>query len=158
MTKIRKLMISAYSKFFNKSYYKMGEPYIGKQCDTLNKMAVASLLQDQTTEAEEFWTKSLDLFPCHFDSQVNYELFRWRYAFTSDEDLMSELKETAFRNKQKGEGLKGLVQIALGEKQQGIQTLESFINKKQDPCLATYTDPSENLRRKRAREIAQEVF
>lgn len=46
----------------------MGEPYIGKECDTLNKMAIASLLRDNVSEAEEFWCKSLDLYPNHFDT------------------------------------------------------------------------------------------
>lgn len=39
-----------------------------------------------------------------------------------------------------------------------MKILESFNNKKKEPCLAQFTDPSENLRRKRARENALEVF
>lgn len=109
MTKIRKLMISAHSKFFNKTYYKMGEPYIGKECDTLNKMAIASLLRDNTAEAEEYWIKSLDLYPNHFDTQVNYELFRWRFAMISDEELIQSLNESAFKNKHKGLSLEGII-------------------------------------------------
>ena len=102
-------MISAHSKFFNKTYYKMGEPYIGKECDTLNKMAIASLLRDNTAEAEEYWVKSLALYPNHFDTQVNYELFRWRFAMISDEELIQSLNESAFKNKHKGLSLEGII-------------------------------------------------
>ena len=116
-------MISAYSKFFNKTYYKMIEPYIGKQCDTYNKMAIASLLQDNTTQAEEYWCRSLEMYPDHFDTQVNYELFKWRYADTSDEDLLLSLRQSAFKNKNKGQSIQGIIQIALGEKEAGIKTL-----------------------------------
>ena len=136
----------------------MGEPYIGKQCDTLNKMAIASLFRDNIEEAEEYWTKSLDLYPNHFDTLVNYEMFRWRYAFVSDEELLSTLEESVFKNKHKGHSLQGIISIALGDKKKGIQILEAFNNKKVEASLVSYDDPSENLRRKRAREHAQEVY
>lgn len=32
-----------HAKFFSRSYYKMAEPYVGKQSDILNKMAIAAL-------------------------------------------------------------------------------------------------------------------
>ena len=40
---IRNLLIQSHSKFFDKTYYKMGEAYIGKKSDIFNKMAIASL-------------------------------------------------------------------------------------------------------------------
>lgn len=43
LTGIRQLLMKFHSKFFNKTYYKMGEPYIGKKSDILNKMAIAAL-------------------------------------------------------------------------------------------------------------------
>lgn len=87
----------------------MSEPYIGKECDTLNKMAIASLLRDNVNEAEEFWSKSLDLYPNHFDTQVNYELFKWGFAIISDQELIQSLKESAFKNKHKGLSLEGII-------------------------------------------------
>jgi len=42
---IRQLLIKEHSKFFNKTYYKMGEPFVGKKTDILNKLAIASLFQ-----------------------------------------------------------------------------------------------------------------
>jgi hypothetical protein len=34
---IRALLLKEYMKFFNKPYYKLGEPFIGKRADVLNK-------------------------------------------------------------------------------------------------------------------------
>jgi len=66
----------------------MGQPYIGKQADMLNKRAIASLLKGNQEEAEDFWEEGIDLNPSHFDLKVNYELYRWKYALISDDQLL----------------------------------------------------------------------
>jgi hypothetical protein len=85
-------------------------------------------------------------------------MFKWRYAFISDDELMNTLEESVFKNKHKGHSLQGIISIALGDKKKGINMLEAFNNKKIEPSLVSYKDPSENLRRKRAREYALEVY
>jgi hypothetical protein len=76
--------MKSHAKFFNKTYYKMGEPYIGKMSDILNKMAIAALFQDKQEEAEELWHQALEMYPKHFDTKVNYEMYRWKYGIISD--------------------------------------------------------------------------
>lgn len=44
---IRNLLITEHAKFFDKKYYKMGEPYIGKTSELLNKKAIAALFRDK---------------------------------------------------------------------------------------------------------------
>ena len=48
-------------------------------------------------------------------------MFRWKYAFISDEELLSTLEESVFKNKYKGHSLQGIISIALGDKKKGIE-------------------------------------
>lgn len=59
-----------------------------------------------------------------------------------------------FANKFKGRSLEGIIQIALGEKEKGLEILKKFNE------LTKYltSNDSENLRRRRAREHAREVY
>ena len=68
LTGIRQLLMKSHSKFFNKSYYKMGEPFIGKNSDILNKQAIAALFQDNEEEAKQFWSEAMEKYPKHFDT------------------------------------------------------------------------------------------
>lgn len=43
---IRNLLIKEHSKYFNKPFYKQGEPFVGKQLDVLNKKALAAYLHE----------------------------------------------------------------------------------------------------------------
>lgn len=40
---LRDMLIAEHAKFFDKPYYKLAEPYVGKTSDILNKMAIAAL-------------------------------------------------------------------------------------------------------------------
>lgn len=128
----------------------MGEPFIGKKIDVANKLAIAQLLKDNNEAAEEIWLKALEENPTHFDTKVNYEMFRWKNAIISDDELVDYLKESVFKNQDKGPSLHGIICIALGEKEDGMQILEKYNAKEQEKLM--YNDPSENLRRKRARD------
>ena len=70
----------------------MAEPYIGKQTDILNKLAIAAMYQNKLDVAEEYWEEARDLNPEHFDTQVNYAMYNWKYAHISDDELKSELE------------------------------------------------------------------
>ena len=69
------MLIAAHAKFFDKTYYKMIDPYIGKKTDILNKLAIANLFQGNRDDAEEYWEQSLELNPKHYDTLVNYALY-----------------------------------------------------------------------------------
>ena len=79
----------------------MGEPYIGKKSDIMNKMAIAELFKDHQADAEELWLQALSLYPKHFDTKVNYEMYQWKYGIISDNQLLENLSEV-FKNKYKG--------------------------------------------------------
>lgn len=61
-----------------------------------------------------------------------------------------------FQNKNKGLSLKGIIHIAIGEKKKGLLLLEQFNDKQK--LIFNINDPSENIRRRRAREHAKEIF
>ena len=56
---IRNLLIRDHAKYFNKNFYKQGEPFIGKQLDVLNKKALASYLHSSLNNnyhmAIDYW-------------------------------------------------------------------------------------------------------
>jgi len=56
-------------------------------------MAIAALFQEKIQEAEDLWEQGLERFPDHFDLKVNYEMYRWKYAVITDDDLIAELEE-----------------------------------------------------------------
>jgi len=72
------LLIHHYVKIFNKPYYKLAEPFIGKQSDVLNKIAIAALYRDEIELAEQYWSDATELNPEHFDTKVNYEMYQWQ--------------------------------------------------------------------------------
>ena len=53
------MLIAAHAKFFDKTYYKMIDPYIGKKTDVLNKLAIANLFRGNIDDAEEYWSQSI---------------------------------------------------------------------------------------------------
>lgn len=64
----------------------------------------------------------------HFDSKVNYLIYKWRSAQLSDNELLSEMEEQIFKVKDKGQGLEGIIQIAIGEKQEGLALLKQYLS------------------------------
>ena len=134
----------------------MGEPYIGKESDILNKIAVAALFQGRREEAEEYWLRAIEFNPKHFDTRVNYAMYQWKYGEITDNQLKENLEEHVFNNKHKGHSLYGIINIAIGEKAEGLSILSEY-NHQQKASTIT-NDPSENIRRRKAREYAKEVF
>jgi hypothetical protein len=54
--------------------------------------------------------------------------------------------------------LEGIINIAIGNKEQGLKILEAFNNQKKEHTLDYYRDPSENMRRTKARINGLEIF
>lgn len=156
MQAIRNLLITEHGKFFNKAYYKQADPFIGKRSDILNKMAIASLFQDKQQQAEKLWEEAFALNEKHFDTRVNYAMYRWKYALITDDELKLELQDQVFTNKHKGHSLLGIINIALGEKEEGLRILETYND--QQRVSQIVNDPSENIRRRKARENAKEIY
>lgn len=65
---IRKLLIREYKKYFQKSFYKMETPFIGKRADVLNKKGIVSFFHRRQEEAVSFWAEALQLSDRHFDA------------------------------------------------------------------------------------------
>lgn len=83
-------------------------------------------------------------------------MYRWKHALITDDELVTELKDQVFNNKHKGHSLEGIINIALGEKEEGLKILESYNNTQKQYVIIN--DPSENIRRRRAREHAKEIY
>lgn len=56
-------------------------------------------------------------------------MYQWRYAEITDDELKEELEEHVFTNKHKGHSLFGIINIAIGEKTQGLAILNDYNNK-----------------------------
>lgn len=60
LASIRNLLIRDHAKYFNKPFYKQGEPFIGKNLDVLNKKALASYLHNHQNNsfhmANMYWS------------------------------------------------------------------------------------------------------
>jgi serine/threonine protein kinase len=127
---IRNLLIKEHAKYFNKPFYKQGEPFVGKLLDVLNKKALAAFLHESAegdhTMAEKYWKEALEKSPKHFDTLVNFALFKWRTAQIDDDRLKEELATHVFTNKHKGHSLEGIIKIALGDKREGLKILEAY--------------------------------
>lgn len=94
--------------------------------------------------------------PYHFDTKVNFEMYRWKHALITDTDLLDELEDNIFSNKHKGHSLEGIIKIATGDKVEGLAILEAY--NKDNHQLVELQNPSENLRRRRAREHARDIY
>lgn len=93
-------------------------------------MAIAALLIDKHKLAENYWGIAMDEYEKHFDTLVNFNLYKWRNAMITDQVLLQNLKPNVFLNKQKGGSIEGIINIAIGEKEKGLQILEQFNNQK----------------------------
>lgn len=81
---IRQILIKEYLKFFQKPFYKMELPVIGKRVDVCNKKAVMALSRLEDDLALKYWEEALSMNEDHFDTQVNYLVYKWREANISD--------------------------------------------------------------------------
>ena len=64
--------------------------------------------------AKHYWSEAMEKYPKHFDTQVNYELYQWKYGIISDTQLLENLEGEVFKNKYKGQTLEGIINIAIG--------------------------------------------
>lgn len=74
---IRKLLIREYKKYFQKPFYKMEQPFIGKRADVLNKQGVVAFFNKRTEEAVSLWNQAIQLSEQHFDAHTNHSMFLW---------------------------------------------------------------------------------
>jgi serine/threonine protein kinase len=95
---IRKLLTREYKKYFQKQFYKLEAPFIGKKSDSLNKKGIISLFHKKDTEQKAcgYWQEALSLNDRHFDSKCNEVMYRWSTAKIGDHKMMAELEEFVF--------------------------------------------------------------
>ena len=125
---IRKLLIREYKKFFNKEYYKMENPFMGKRADVLNKRGIVSLFHGgKEGDALHYWAEAQKLKDRHYDSRWNYCMHRWSSGVISDDELKQELAGYVFAAKDKGEVAKACMLVALGERSEGRKLLNEYL-------------------------------
>ena len=124
---IRKLLIREYKKFFQKPFYKMEHPYVGKKADVFNKQGIVALFNGEEGKALGFWSEARMISDRHFDSQANFCMHRWSTGRISDSQLMSELGQFVFEVHGKGTTLKAYLLIATGDREEGVEILRNYI-------------------------------
>jgi hypothetical protein len=72
--------LKEYIKFFQRPFYKMELPVIGKRADVCNKKAIMALSRGEDELALKFWEEALNMKDAHFDTQINYLIYKWRMA------------------------------------------------------------------------------
>jgi hypothetical protein len=89
---IKKLLIKDYKKFFMRPFYKMELPVIGKRTDVCNKKAIIALSRGEDDEALRLWEEAIKMKDEHFDSKMNFLMYKWRTGTISDDELVSSLQ------------------------------------------------------------------
>ena len=105
----------------------MESPFVGKKADVYNKKGIVALFHDKEGEALHWWSQARLLCDRHFDSMCNFCMHRWSTGRISDAQLIAEMEEFVFSVPGKGETLHAYLLICMGEKEQGMQILKSFI-------------------------------
>lgn len=121
-----------YLKFFQRPFYKMELPVIGKRADVCNKRAIMAICRGEEDVALKLWEEALNMKDQHLDTKLNYLIFQWRNAHISDEDLLTELSSEFFADKDIGVGLSGIINIATGERDSGLEILRKFISEEEN--------------------------
>lgn len=124
LTSVRKLLIREYKKFFQKPFYKMEHPYVGKKADVFNKRGIVSLFHGDEGAAIRYWSEARMLCDRHFDSAANFCIYRWSTGRISDSQLMAELSQFVFDVSGKGEALHAYLLLATGEREKGLTMLK----------------------------------
>jgi hypothetical protein len=122
---IRKLLLREYKKYFQKQFYKMETPFIGKRADVLNKQAVVAFFHNKKEEARKLWEDALKQTERHLDAQTNLSIYKWSLGEISDQELMYELEEV-FENQNKGKTLNAYLLLAQGQRESGVQMLKEY--------------------------------
>jgi hypothetical protein len=103
----------------------MQEPFIGKRADVLNKKAVFLMCRGEEESALRLWEEGLSMKDSHFDISTNFILYKWKSAQFTDEDVVEEMKRNVIAaNTEKSIGLDGLINIAIGEKNEGMSIIK----------------------------------
>jgi len=125
-------LIREYKKYFQRPFYKMEDPFVGKKADVYNKNGIVALFHNKEGEALRCWQEARLIHDRHFDSQCNFCMHRWSTGVIGDAQLMAELAQFVFDVPGKGETLKFYLEIAIGEREKGMEGLKSFIDKTEE--------------------------
>ena len=108
-------------------FYKMELPVIGKRTDVCNKKAIIALSRGEDDEALRLWEEAIKMKDEHFDSKMNFLMYKWRTGSISDDELVSSLQQQeVFNQSDIGAGLKGIVKLCVGEIQEGAEILNKI--------------------------------
>lgn len=55
-------------------------PVVGKRADVCNKKAIMALSRGDEEMALKHWEEALGMKDAHFDTMVNYLIYKWRNA------------------------------------------------------------------------------
>lgn len=77
---IKRLLIKDYLKFFQRPFYKMELPVVGKRADVCNKKAIMALSRGDEDLALQLWEEALAMNEEHFDTLINYLIYKWKNA------------------------------------------------------------------------------
>ena len=88
LKQIRQTLIVEFKKFFQRSFYKLETPFVGKKSDVLNKRGAVALFNKNESEAIRYWHEAKQLNDSHFDSHANYIMFMWTTGKITDSAMM----------------------------------------------------------------------
>lgn len=80
-------------------------PVIGKRADVCNKKAIMALSRGDEDQALKLWEEALAMNDEHFDTLINYLIYKWKNAQITDDELIKEMSKEIFLMKDIGEGL-----------------------------------------------------
>ena len=66
----------------------MEQPVIGKRTDVCNKKAIMAISRGEEALALKCWEDALTMKEEHFDTHLNYLIYKWRNAMFSDYELI----------------------------------------------------------------------
>jgi hypothetical protein len=64
-------------------------PVVGKRTDVCNKKAIAALSRGEEELALKHWEEAMQMKDEHFDTKLNYLMFKWRSGQISDDELIT---------------------------------------------------------------------
>lgn len=129
LKQIRQTLIVEFKKFFQRAFYKLETPFVGKKADVLNKRGTVALFNRNEQEAIRFWQEARQLNEAHFDSHANYGMFMWTTAKVTDSQMMQSLADFVFQVPHKGQLLEACLNFAIGEPRTGSKLLTDYLVK-----------------------------
>ena len=86
------LLRDIYSDITGREYSRPQRDAAADTADSLNNRALSFLDLNRPEEADTLWRKGRALSPNHPEITYNYGLFRWRYGFIDDAELLSDVR------------------------------------------------------------------